>query len=418
MQDNEKVTFFSRFKAWVVNYVHIIFLAFSGMIADNITILSSGLVYSTLIAIVPCVTFIVAFLSMVGLLESFISSMTELLASVFGQETAVLMVDLLSGFSSNAMSLGLFGLISFIISAIFLVNKIYTVFNQIFRSQPRTGTLRRYTTFFTFLIVGVFLLAVMLSVNSMAATYLANLLGNAKTSHWHRLFSIVVPIAVTWLFLLLLYLCVPNAKVRFHSAMLGANSGLLSLYVAVLVFKRIVATSVSYSVIYGSLAAIFFLLLFLYICWYIILLCGKITYIHQFRPDRAQLQGRPETPARQFSEAIDIVMLIGDAYRKGKGPLLVKDITKQLAMSPQSAFTHLQTLEEGKFVLPVNNKRTAYVPACPLDQIYIKSLAHTVYGMEGLGEIDTAGDAVAEQISKLGIDSLENLTLENLLERI
>ena len=39
---------------------------------DNINLLASGMVYSTLIAIVPCITFLSAFLSAFGALEPFL----------------------------------------------------------------------------------------------------------------------------------------------------------------------------------------------------------------------------------------------------------------------------------------------------------------------------------------------------------
>ena len=81
-------------------------------------------------------------------------------------------MDLISQYTSNAMGLGVFGLVSFMITATFLVDKVYNVLNQIFRTQPRAGKFRRFTSFLTFLIIGVVLLAVVIALNSSIMGFL------------------------------------------------------------------------------------------------------------------------------------------------------------------------------------------------------------------------------------------------------
>ena len=49
--------FIKRINDWAVDYYGVIRQAFRSMSRDNINLLASGMVYSTLIAIVPCLTF-------------------------------------------------------------------------------------------------------------------------------------------------------------------------------------------------------------------------------------------------------------------------------------------------------------------------------------------------------------------------
>ena len=58
------------------------------------------------------------------------------------------------------------------------------------------------------------------------------------------------------------------------------------------------------------------------------------------------------------------------------------------------------------------------MPSRPLDQIRLTDIFDAVYGFDPYAQSDTAGEAVAEQIRLSSIDSLSDLTLENLLERI
>ena len=59
--------FLKRINQWAADYYGVIRQAFRSMSRDNINLLASGMVYSTLIAIVPCLTFLSAFLRLSGL---------------------------------------------------------------------------------------------------------------------------------------------------------------------------------------------------------------------------------------------------------------------------------------------------------------------------------------------------------------
>ena len=58
-------------KNWLIDYLRVVFSALKKIGSDNISILASGMVYSTLIAIVPCITFLLFFLSAFGASEGF-----------------------------------------------------------------------------------------------------------------------------------------------------------------------------------------------------------------------------------------------------------------------------------------------------------------------------------------------------------
>lgn len=395
--------------------VSLIVRSFNEMNDNNVTILASGLVYSTLIAIVPCASFLVAFLSLFGVLQPFITTMELLLAELLGAEFAEGVVETLSLYTNNAMGLGIFGLASFIVTAIFLVNKIYTVLNQIFRTQPRTGMIKRFITFFTFLVIGAIVIALMLSLQSTLDSLVNQ---NVHVSMVTSFFRGVLVFALELLLLFLLFKLVPNAKVRSSAALLGSLVGVIALYISTAVFKYVIEAFVNISVIYGSLASLFFLLLLLYVDWYIILVAAELTYVYQFRPARVVSTGAGESPASQISDSVNMLMLIGDSYRKGEGPISLKKLTRAMMISPQVLFSYLDLFQKEEIILEVVQKNnSSYVPARPLDQIYIKDVVRAIYGYQESEDM-TAGDAVAEQIASTGLESFADLTIENLLERI
>ena len=412
-----KIGFFSRLGYWWFDYIRVVYLALRGMERDNITILASGMVYSTLIAIIPCLTFLIAFLSAFGVLQPFMHMISMLLEDTFGTGTGRELVGYIEQFSSNAMSLGVIGLVSFICTGLLLVNKIYTTVNQIFRTKPSSGAVRRFTAFLSFLILGALMVAAVFAVQSIVDSTLRNMIiGDEKQS---GLMRNLLSFAIIWIGLTLLFKAVPNTKISFSSASVGATTGSISLMVATFIFRLVTARMVRYSVIYGSMASLFVSLLFLFICWFIILFSAELVYVHQFRPDKTLLLGNSQSPSRQVSEAVNALLLISDKYRRGDGAMGQKELVRRLAIPSARLSAYLSDFEDARMIMAVNTQRTLFAPARPLDQIKLGDVMRVLYGgVADEDSIETIGEAVAADFFRSGTASLENVTVENLLERI
>ena len=131
-------------KNWLIDYLRVVFSALKKIGSDNISILASGMVYSTLIAIVPCITFLLFFLSAFGASEGFLQDVERWLIETFGTSEGEFVLEKLTEFSKNAMSLGIAGLVSFIITGLLLAGKVDSVINNIFRTRPSSGLMKRY----------------------------------------------------------------------------------------------------------------------------------------------------------------------------------------------------------------------------------------------------------------------------------
>lgn len=420
-QSVEKSSLWSRAGDVLEDVGFVIYRAVLGMMQSNVTIMASGLVYSTLVAIVPCMTFCIAFLTTFGILQPFMDALGELFSDLFGPVMGSQLMGLIDQFSNNAMGLGVFGLVSFLITATFLVNKVYTVINQIFRTQPGSTNLKRFTSFLTFLLVGVVCLALLIAVNSsIMGMITSRLTGDvSQSSFLANLLSLTGSLVVVCVILFLLYYFVPSTKVRFRSACLGSVLSALSLVILFNVFKMVVSRMVSYSVIYGSMASLLFVFLFLYACWYIILTGAEVIYVHQFRPESGQLSGGPEVPARQVADAVNMMMLIGRGYKEGSGATSRKDLTRRLAITPSNLSGYISLLVKSGLIIEINEgKAASYVPSRPLDQIFLREIFDSIYGFDSQGGVDTAGEAVSELVYSSSNEAMNRLTLENLLERI
>jgi len=410
-------------KRWLFEHFRdfqiLVLRSYEGVNRENVNILASGLVYSTLVAFIPCVTFVLSFLSVFGIVDSFFELLMKWLSGFLGAEGSQAFIGIISTLTSNAMGLGIFGLVSFVITALFLINKIYSVINRIFRTKPRTGPVTRFVFFLTFLIMLVVFLA--LIVSSMgAASYVYGLLtGNIQV---HTLassaFTTLRGFVIVSIFLFMLFCFVPDASINPLSALIGATFGSFSLMIAVKVLKLMVKYTVSYSVIYGSFASLFWALLFIYVSWYIILIAAELTYVHQFRPDQDTVEGISDSPSKQIADAVDVLMVISDAYKRGMGAVSFSTISSKLVIPPLSLMNYLSLFLKGGYILELRGRGISYVPSKPLDQIKLKDVFLCIFGQkEGEGP-ETVGDAVAESVRVHGEETLAQLSVENLLERV
>ena len=224
--------------------------------------------------------------------------------------------------------------------------------------------------------------------------------------------------SIAWVLVFLLYYAVPNTKIRFISAAVGATTCIVSMIIALAVFRIITTTMVSYSVIYGSMASIFVALLFLYILWFAILFSAELVFVHQFRPDKTSIMGNLETPFRQISEAVNTLLLISDKYRRGEGAMSQKELIKKLAIPAARLAKYISDLEEAGMVLAANTQRTLFVPARPLDQMKVSNVISALFGADNDESIETLGEAVAAEFLHRGVEDTSSVTVENLLERV
>lgn len=387
---------------------------------DRITILASGIVYTTLISIVPFVSFLVAFLSLFNLLQPFYDTIAEIFTSIFGETAGGQLATMIEGYSKNASGLGVFGLISFIVTSILLINKVWAIVNQLYRSSATsTNVVKRSVGFLTALIIGAILLGAYFGAKSLLSTWIARILGwNILDNTFMAIIRILLPWVIGWLFLFLMIMVAPNAKVNPPSAAIGALVGTVGMYAVNALFSTLISRILGYSVIYGSFAAVFLFLLWVYMIWVVILGAVEVSYVHQYQPDKGTI-AKPISPAEQLANGVNVMMVIGQTYRNGRGETRIRDITERLLMNERQLFGVLDLLVEMNFIIPTNPTRTAYVPARPLEDLKVVDLVEALFGEVYLEQnLDTIGDAIATQVNANGIKTLGKLSVANLVERV
>ena len=251
---------------------------FSG---SSVSMLSNGMVYATLIAVVPCLALIYAVLNLFGVLDPVMELLQTSIIETFGETTGKSLVGYLNYFTRNAVSMGIVSILSFGVTFVLLIDKVFSIVNKIYHVPKGENLFIRYLKYAGVIVIG--LAAIILGVlfvgrfNSLSLK-LRNL---PDLSGLQKFFKTIVPFALLFGLMLALTYLVPYCKVRFVSGLIGAAVGTVGVGLLGIVFKFVVQKSVKYSVIYGSLATLMFFFMFLSYLWKLIFASVIVSYVHQ-----------------------------------------------------------------------------------------------------------------------------------------
>jgi len=100
----------------------------------------------------------------------------------------------------------------------------------------------------------------------------------ARFGVWQWLKYLIL-LAIVFLFILLLYRFISPVRAPYPPVIPGALLASAALVIASLIFSAIVSGSARYSLVYGSLASVVIMLVWLYLCGNILLLGGVVNYV-------------------------------------------------------------------------------------------------------------------------------------------
>lgn len=366
---------------------------------DNGFICSSSLVYSTLMSLVPFIAVITSLFTAFGGVHILESSTIEWLGILDSpmEEKIFLLVN---QFISNANSLGIVGLISFFITAIFLMNKIWSIFNSIFRSTAQRSQLKRFASYLTNLVVGTILISISMSISTIIKPFLPHFFDVES-------FSLVgyslIPIAIIYLLLFLLLETVPATKVNFRSAALGSFFGTLFWQIINGIFQNTSLFFTKNTTIYGSFAFLFIFLLWIYFLWVGILLSVEITYVHQYGIHRTR-NWKQDSPAYTISLAAATMVLVCQNYKKGHGFTTFNEIGHLLQVPDKDISRILNLLESQGFLIRGDGLKWEYIPARMVNDILMEDFIKAIYGETPEG----FSSHLSETLLKGGLSSFHN----------
>ena len=241
---------------------------------DRILYYSGYLSYVTLLSMVPLLAVVFSFFSIFPVFEKLKEEVEEFVFRNFVPALGDAVQEQILSFVENATRMTPLGLLVLLIVAVLLLSSIDHTLNQIWHVRKNRGLIVSYSIYLVVLITSPFLLG-----TSLAATsYLVSLSGIEEGSALFliKLLLSSLPFLGSFLFFLLLYIIVPHTKVHFWSAVSGALIATLLFEISKSAFALYFINFPVYQVIYGALAVIPLLLIWVFISWVVVLVGAQI----------------------------------------------------------------------------------------------------------------------------------------------
>ena len=187
---------------------------------DMIFRVASSLAYTSLIALVPLFAIGLAIFSAFPVFEAVRSQVEEFIFQNLTPEFEQEVSSYFAAIVKNAGQLTTIGVVGIAVTSILLLSTIENSFNFIFKvTQPRHIT-TKITLYWTVITLGPLLLGTAFSMRGYLYTLQKFMAADGETGRFF--FSCMIPPLMTILSLMLVYVLVPNKKVRLDSALAGA----------------------------------------------------------------------------------------------------------------------------------------------------------------------------------------------------
>src|SRR5690348_7854780 len=237
---------------------------------------AGALSYTTLFAVVPLLTAVVAILAVFPVFAGLREHVSDFIFRNFVPASGETVQGYLLQFADNASKLTVVGILFLLASALMMLASIEGRFNRIWRvPSPRKGS-ARFLLYWAALTLGPVALVAAVAASSWVFAQPV-LRGAGEAGVLGLRLVVLLPFAVTWAGLTVLYQLVPNCRVRWRDAAAGALIGALLFEAARNGFAWYVQEVANYRAVYGALAAIPILLIWIYLSWVIVLLGATLT---------------------------------------------------------------------------------------------------------------------------------------------
>lgn len=363
---------------WTVRPLKLIIYTLEGLMAHGTMDMSATLTFYTLISLVPVLALVFAVVKSFGLAESLVENLYSLLPQMPE------VVDYVVDFATKALARtrgGLMATVSLVTlfwAVIRMFESIEANFNKIWEVKSTRNLVRKYSDYITVVIIAPLLWIVATSIGS----YAREMLG-VDGSVWLQVGSKVLSLLVVCAMFTLIYMVIPNCKVRLHSAALAGLMAGTCFFLFQALYVYLIKWMTSYNAIYGSFAALPLFMLWMQNSWSILLIGCELSFAIQnekrFDEERT-LPSLSHDVGRKLMLAT--VAYVARAFRRGEGAVPMVAIREQLSLPTRTVSKLISTLVAAEVLNEVRCDEeeydVAYAPARDVTTLRVSDVLEAI----------------------------------------
>lgn len=393
------------------------FAVLRDLFSGQLTLRAMSLVYTTLLSIVPLLAFSFSVLKGFNVHEQLKEQMYVFLEPLGARGVEITDEIMKRVEDVNGGVLGGIGLAFFVYTAISMVQKVEEAFNYVWSvSQPRSFA-RRFSEYTVVLLVGP--LAIVVALGMIAP--IERELSEFETVRFAiEETSKIMPYLIVSSVFAFLYVFMPNTRVTLRAAAIGGLAGGFLWASVGVFFTQFIANSANQQAIYAGFAVAIAALIWLYLNWIVLLIGAQVAYYVQ-NPAYLRIGRREPRLSNAIRErlALNLMLLIGRAFRKGDEVETIRSLAGSLRMPSVTLGPILTGLERARLLSVTDAGH--YVPGRDINRIQLTDIVAVVRraGETGSLEEPSWSPGIADLGESLDVavtETLKNRTLADLLD--
>lgn len=339
---------------------------------------ASALTYYSLMAIVPIAAMAFAVAKGFGFEEVLKSKITE---SLSGNEVIInkmmVLIDTLIKEARGGVIAGI-GFVVLIWAIMETFSHIEESFNEIWEQKESRSFSRKFSDYLSMMLVA----PILIFISSSSTVFIS---GVQHLSNDYMFIGYVgpvlsfliqlMPFVLVWILFSVIYLVMPNTKVKFRAALLGGVvSGTIFQFVQMGYFK-VQIELIDINAVYGSFAALPLLFIWLRVSWIVLLYGAEVSYAQQnVRKYEHELDVSLISLQTRKIVSLLIVQIAVKNFSKGDKPHTDSEIAVMLKIPLKLVRQLTYELVESEILVEIktnNDKEYAYQPAVDIHLITV-----------------------------------------------
>ena len=329
---------------------------------------AASLAFNTLLCFVPLAAVALFLLKTFGIVENEKSALIAALDNFLPNYGADEIVSGISEFANrNLTGLGVGGFLLFLVVSLILFIIVEEHFNDIWGSRrhlPLRQAFQKYSIFYAFLLIGPILIWIVFST----------------VSFW--VYAYIFPWISVYCLFLFMYMVFPNTSVKWTAALIGACIAGTVFQIARIGFSHYFALAwQNYSEVYGALAMVIILAIWIFATWVVILLGAEVTNSAQYYDSQKYAYGKLLTQNHNYINPLGVIALfctVAAHFHKGKGACSVVDVAGIVGIPQLLVSKVFEKFKAASLIYEVEGDTKGYLPSRSLDRITVDSVLTAV----------------------------------------
>ncbi len=395
----------------IVKQIRIFSIAMRGFTEDRVQVRASALTYYTMLSIVPIAAMVFGIAKGFGIddtLQDYINTTFE-----SQKEIASYILNFADKYLSNIKGGIIAGVGIFVLlwTVMRLLSNIELSFNDIWQIKKSRVMSRKLSDYISLVVIAPVLLVASSGVTMFIGNeikdsqnvfpiidYLGPILGFLTT---------LIPLILVWLVFTLLYIIMPNTKVKFGSAFAGGAIAGSMFQIFQLLYVNFQKQLFNYGEVYGSFAALPLFLIWLQLSWLIVLFGAEVAFANQY-VEHYETESETFNISHHMKRIVSlmIVKLIALNFKEGIRPMTSEEIAEKLDLPVRLVRDiNYELLEVGivSETITQNVKESAYQPAIDINRLTVGYVLDLL-DKRGSDKLDIENKTELEKMTRL-VDS-------------